>query len=88
MGSNFTPFATLPEVPHQERSPAHPALCASRSRQDGQPWTIATLPFRDWDGTMTHHKARNQPCCPKFDPAPWDAKTYGHNYAVALAQVE
>jgi hypothetical protein len=25
---------------------------------------------------MTHVTSKNQPCCPRFDPAPWDGKTH------------
>ena len=25
---------------------------------------------------MTHGNGKGQPCCPKFDPAPWDRKTH------------
>jgi len=25
---------------------------------------------------MTHGKGDGQPCCPKFDPGPWDGKTH------------
>ena len=48
----------------------------SRSRHESRRWTIAIQLIRDYYEAMTHGKGDGQPCCPKFDPTPWDGKTH------------